>query len=292
MKTIIVPTDFSKDALHAAEYALCLSSAMQVDLTLCHAFEVPVNMAMFPVEAWPLTDQKSVLKDTTEGLSSLAKKLSILIESDSTDHTYHPKISYHSEQGSLLHVINSQLKTHAVNLVVMGLHGAGALSRFFMGSESHYVIAKAYYPVILIPKNVVFKQIRKIAFATDLGDKDIRVIHSLAGFAKYFNAEILLFNICENQIDAKQHIKKVNAFLEDIVNKIDYDHIYYHHAEDAEVDKGLKWIANNSEIDLMVMVHHKSNWVAQLFTGSHTQELATEIKIPLMVIPDNTYSVF
>lgn len=274
MKTILVPTDFSKPAENAARYALQLARYLEADISLCHAFFVPTVTPMAAQVAWPLYDYSGLKQDTDNALESLVKKLGV---KDGTNTV-----------GQFTTVVTERVTQEKADMVVMGMSGAGALSKFFLGSNSQKMIDAASFPVLLVPAEFAFSGIKKIAFATDLSSGDIKVIHSLAGFARRFNADLLVTHIT----DHSENTEKSDAFLNEITCKINYDKIYYRQVKNADIDEGLDWLSDHGFIDMLVMVHHHRNFLDRLFTGSHTQRQIRHIHVPLFVFPVDVHPVF
>jgi len=54
MKTILVLTDFSINADHAAHYALKLAQRIGANLLLCNMYELPQDITTTDRKNWPL----------------------------------------------------------------------------------------------------------------------------------------------------------------------------------------------------------------------------------------------
>jgi len=283
MKKILVPTDFSLPAENAAVYALNLAKSISANILLFNAIRIPANAPLAAQVNRPLVDYNTLKEEVTRELHELSQKLKM--DDTGASLPVYPAIQYKSQAGSVTTVVSHIFEQEKAFLVVMGLSGEGAVSRFFLGSNSRDLIDKANFPVLLVPSNSKFNGIRKIAFATDLSEKDIEVIHCLAGFAAYFNAEILLAHVSENKAEDAAHQRKLTAFLSDVTCKINYPHIYYRHINQGDVDQGLDWLAEHGLIDILVMVHRHNNLIGDLFHRSHTQKVARHIDIPLLVYP-------
>lgn len=274
MKTILVPTDFSAPAENAARYALQLARYLEAEISLCHALFVPSVTPMAAQVAWPLYDYSALKQETDKELELLVKKLRVKKGT--------------SAIGQLTTVVSERVVQEKAVMVVMGMSGAGALSKFFLGSNSQKMIDAANFPVLLVPSEFAFSGIKKIAFATDLSSGDIKVIHSIAGFARRFNADLLVTHITDNA----ENRKKSDSFLNEISCKINYDKIYYRQVKNADIDEGLAWLSDHGFIDMLVMVHLHRNFLDRLFMGSHTQRQIRHIHIPLFVFPVDVHPVF
>ena len=291
MKTILVPTDLSPAAEYAARYAFQLAKGMKANLQLFNAIIVPAAAPMAAISAWPVVDYEAADQQTTAELKTLADKLiweNATIEAQSS---FQPSITYKTEVGAVKDLVCELAHKEKPNLVVMGRSGISGLQRFFFGSNTSDMIDAANFPVLLTPPGVEFKGIHKIAFATDLNPGDLDVIHSLVGLAAAFNAELLLVHITGEKYDLKDHQHKIQAFLSDIACKINYSKIYYRHVEHMGIDKGLDWLSQYGQIDLLAMVHRNSDVFKRIIKPSHTQKLAEHIELPLLVFPPDCCAV-
>lgn len=283
MKKILVPTDFSPPAENAAVYALNLAKSISANILLCNAIRIPASAPLAAQVTLPLVDYNSLKEEVTLNLDELSQKLKM--DDVGASLPVYPTIQYKSQAGSVNTVVKHIFEQEKACLVIMGLSGEGAISSFFLGSNSRDLIDRANFPIILVPAKSKFNGIRKIAFATDLNESDIEVIHCLAGFAAHFNAEILLAHVSENRAEDAAHQRKLTAFLSDVTCKINYPRIYYRHINQRDVDQGLDWLAVHGLIDILVMVHRHNNLIGDLFHRSHTQKVARHIDIPLLVYP-------
>lgn len=291
MKTILIPTDFSPNADHAAFYALELGKKMKAGLILCNAIMVPAAARMSPQVAWPLMDLGTLRKDATHQL----KKLSDQLKKSSLDAGIsieeHPPVEVSAEVGTVPEMLKVLVEKEKVNLVVMGTSGVGGLNRFFLGSTSRDLIDKANFPILLVPPGTDFKPLKRIAFATDLSEGDLELIHSLTFFARPFNAEILIVHITPDDFDQEVNKKKIDDFLNEVTCKLHYHKIYYRHVKDRSVNEGLTWLTDHVDIDMLAMVHRRHSFIKRLFEGSHTQKMAVHVKLPLLVFPPKTHTV-
>jgi len=283
MKKILVPTDFSPPSENAAVYALNFAKSISANILLCNAIRIPVGAPLAAQVTRPIVNYDTLKEEVTRELDNLSQKLRG--EDIAASLPVYPTIQYKSQAGSVTTVVSHIFKQEKACLVIMGLSGEGAVSRFFMGSNSRELIDKAKFPVLLVPAITKFNGIKKIAFATDLSEGDIEVIHLVADLAAHFNAEVLLAHVSNhNEVD-KVHQRKITAFLSDVTCKINYPRIYYRHINQHDVNQGLDWLADHGMIDILVMVHRHNNLIGDFFHRSHTQKVARNIDIPLLVYP-------
>lgn len=283
MKKILIATDFSVAADDAARYAISLARKIRTDTVLINAATVTTDS---PVEVlWPMEDYQTLIKRTDIRLKDLSKALLESMPEPAENTPDCPKISIKSDLGSVTDLLRETVQQEGIGIVVMGLSGAGNMKRFILGSSSREVIDSADYPVLLIPKGTPFKPVRKIAFATDLGLDDMEAIQAVASFAGLLNAELLIVHVIGKNID-KGMTGRIDAFMSEVKNKINYDRIYYENVYRFKVEDGLEWLKDHGETDLLVMVHRRRGVMNDFVNGSHAQKMARQTKLPLLVIPE------
>ena len=189
MKTILVPTDFSKNADNALEHAIALAKKMKAKILLIHAFQMSI---IYPDTPLQLTDEQmaSTEKEATKTLELLQKRV---IESGI------PNCEYINQAGFTVDVILESADKFHPDLVVMGTRGASGIRGFLVGTNTAKVIEKARCPVIAVPEKAVYKPISKITYATDLLTSDLNALNILVEFGKMFYAQITLLHVSEKE---------------------------------------------------------------------------------------------
>ena len=139
-KTILVPTDFSEPADGALDYAIALAEKIGAQVTLLHAYEIPV--LGFPDGA---------LVATADIAGRIASGAQAALEA---------AIAQRKNRGvelkALLKTGDARETIHAVaqdlnaDLIVMGTHGRRGLSRALLGSVTEYVVRTATRPVLTV----------------------------------------------------------------------------------------------------------------------------------------------
>ncbi|MEO6523315.1 MAG: universal stress protein [Mucilaginibacter sp.] len=289
MKTIAVLTDFSKRAENAARYALCLAEKIHADIKLYNSFFVPSEDPLSAQIAWPMEDYEALKRESLHQLELFGAKLKKEYSVGMTG-TFKPAIEYECHDGNFNTYLKGLEAEKDTVLLVIGDHEKG-MSTWMTGNHLDEIIDQVSLPVLVIGEHQKFQQIDKIAFATDLNTGDIEQIHSLAGLAGTFNAELLIVHIADEKYDDLELQYKVDTFLSDITSKIDFAKIYYRRVKSIDVGHGLNWISEHGQIDMLVMVHRHKTFLQNLFKSSFTKEVAATIHLPLLIFPSPAYAV-
>jgi nucleotide-binding universal stress UspA family protein len=280
MKTLLIPTDFSANATHAAEYGYSLAKQLKASIILCNSVIVPAEIPQAGLVVWPMEEYDTLIESSAEELKKLKSRLTKDTEG------FKPSVSCFNDAGVLTDVVGDLCATKSVDLIVMGTHGSTGLPSFFLGNHSRSMIESATRALLLVPPCASIKPVKKIAFATDFNqpEDDLRTIYALIPMAKLLNAEILLTHIYDEKQQSPDFEKWMNAFLTDLSNKANYPNLYYRLVKNSRAEAGLDWLCANGQVDILAMVHRPHNFLYNLLKGSHTQKVASHISIPLLVM--------
>lgn len=287
MKKLLVATDFSAAARHAAEYGYLLAKELKAALFLCNTITIPAEVPMSGLAFWPQGESDTLLDDSTEELKRLKAHL------EQTDHTvtFRPPVDYLNDAGSVGNIINDSAFKQHVDMIIAGAHQQDGLATFLLGNHTHELIESCIKPLLIVPGAAPFKPIKKIAFATDLEhpENDLEQLYELITLAGMLNAEILLTHIHTANNHSVNFEKEIEKFLLEISNKANYPKIYYRIIRHDKVEQGLYWLCEHGQIDMLAMVHRRQDFLDDILYGSHTKRVAGYITIPLLVYPDTKH---
>lgn len=284
MKKLLIATDFSSNARHAAEYGYLLAKQLKAGIFLCNNITIPVEIPMAGWATWPQDQGELLLEDSTEELKRLKAYL------EHTDHStsFRPPVDYLNEAGTVRQTVNEAVAKQKVDLIVAGSHDPDGLGTFLLGNHMHELIEFTIKPLLIIPNTAKFTPVKKIAFATDLEnpENDLKHFYELIEFARRLDAEILLTHIYKNEDHLLNFEKGIEKFLLEISNKANYPQIFYRVIKHDKVEMGLDWLCEQGHIDMLAMVHRPHDFLDSILKGSHTKKMAKHIAIPLLVFPE------
>ncbi len=286
MKTLLISTDFSKTATHAAAYGYNLARQIKANVILSNAVIVPAEIPQAGVVVWPMEEYNILMEDSDNELKSLRMEL----ESKNSGDGFNPTVKIINETGRLTDVVNVIVKEHEVDMVIMGTHAEDGLSTLILGNHIRQMVDSSVKPLLVVPQTAHLTSVKKIAFATDFKqpEKDLESIYNLVPFARLLNAEILITHVNREKYQPDDYQNWLKQFLTDLSNKADYPHIYYRIIKDSNTESGLDWLCKHGYIDMLAMVHRTHGFFDRLLNGSHTQKMASHITIPLLVIPETS----
>lgn len=286
MKTIAVLTDFSERSIHAARYALHLAQKINTNILVFNAFTVPAGIVLANGQVTPaLHSYRGMRQDTEHRLKKLCAQLEQEIRSQTKAWALLPAITWQCEEATVAASLPLLEQNKEIILLVAATHGASASRSFIPGNNCRALIDATRLPLLLVPNNAPVADLEKIIFATDLNRGDIVYINAVAGLSQVYNAYITIVNVGPEKPSDTEHSQRVYAFMQNMVQQVGYRHICYRNFPGQRVNKGLTAVLEKEQPDLLVMVHRQTQTSDILFSTSHTQNLADQVALPLLVYP-------
>lgn len=282
MKTILVPTDFSKNAENALHFAIVLAKQQHATLILLHAYQLAVAVAPVPFNLLIL-EKEEIKQDATNKLRTLCAQI---------DHAGGLLYEYVLEQGEAVDVISNIVNEKEVDLIVMGTKGASGLAGYIFGSVTASVIEKSNCPVMAIPESASLnKPIKKITYATDYQKNDIRNIEKIIELAEPVRAQVNIIHISGDETSSDEEMKLMSQFMKKVNDVVSYNNLSFQVLHGRDVEEELeKYIADEST-DMLMLSTHSRSFFDRLFEKSITKEVALKAKIPLVAFHSNGYSL-
>lgn len=273
MKKILVPTDFSDNAMNALRYAVDMAGADK-EFVLLNAYHTPnagtggmlvsiTDMLQEESER----DMKALLKMVKEQFGEAFKVKGV------------------SLHGELLEALERTIKMEEIQLVVMGTQGASGLKKVLIGSNTEKTIRELSVPVIAVPENGKYDGYNDIVFATDMKViNDARVMEPMLEVARKFNSRIYILYVikegAEPNIDDDIARLRLDTYFEGIEHS-------YHVVFNNDVEQGINTFIEEVNADLLAMIPRTVSFFDRLFKKSITQQFVYHTNTPLLAIHDH-----
>src|SRR5687768_9230307 len=151
MKTILVPVDFSEQSRNAVDYAAEMALYTKSKLILLHIYDNTPPALDIPMVV-PMTEVE-------RGIKEELNRISRNIEQKYGDNLIQRSLV---KLGFVVEEINLAAEENNVDLIIMGMAGAGYLAERLLGSTATSVIRRSKKPVLVIGSQMHFKKPRKI----------------------------------------------------------------------------------------------------------------------------------
>lgn len=276
IKTILVPTDYSKNAHSAAKYALEIAHRTGAKVIFFNTYYVPTYVEKVPID--PVAeedlrkDAEQILKDFSEEHSDSKKDLNI---------------ECIVRTGNAVEKIVSVSKEVGADIIVMGTKGSTGVSEFVFGSNTEDVILKTKLPVLAIPENSTYNGINNIVFGTAYHFSDFKAIKELAEIAKLFDANITIIHISDGEYKIGTEYDIFDSFKDKVKQQIAYSKMTFHLIEHKNIYDGLQEFIHSNKTDLLSMTSRKKALYNRLFGRSISKKMAYHTDVPLLVFKIN-----
>lgn len=258
MNTVLVPIDFSETSFNAARYAVkLLTDHPEVEIILYHTFDKP--------------DEE---ENRIEGLEELKQELS-------QNRTVN--ISVLTEQGSFLTELEKLARHRQADLIIMGITGKSSLAQVFMGSNALKMAENKFCPVMIIPSNATYSEVKNVLLTTDL--KNVVSTTPSVPIKKVistFNAKLHIVNVnSEHYIALTENYAEEQQKLREMFAEFDPE---FYFLRLYDIDDAINQFAQDKNIDLIITINKEHSLVHKLFVTSHTKKLAYQSTVPVMVV--------
>lgn len=278
MENILVPTDFSKTAKGAYDYALRLADYFDSKINVVHVYH-PSYTAEYPLGAntnlLTIEPKKELMKQfVVQGDKDAESKDSVNTMVDVSDEII---------SGFAAEEVVRMSKTEDVDLIVMGSTGDNTILEKVFGSISTEVTKNAHCPVLLVPKGAEFKAYRNIVYASDFEKIDNRIMDKIVDFAGRFSAGIHLVDVDDDEPKGRYEVSE-QAFEEQLNERLPKLEFKMAEVESHSIWEGLNRYADDHEVDLLVMVTRKRSFIENLLHKSVTRQVAIHSKLPVLIL--------
>jgi nucleotide-binding universal stress UspA family protein len=273
MKTFIVPVDFSDASENAALFAAELAKRWEAIVVLYNAFYFSIPSS----EAPALTPRlETIFSEDNAQLEEKGKEIAS---------RYNISVECFSSPLSIVDQLPVLVRKYQADLVIMGMRGINSFNRKLFGSTTVSILRIAKFPVLVIPEEVKFLEMKNIIFAYQPGsiskNNDLKL---LQGLAELFKAKVKILHVSlwgeENKdTPKKEDSDKIDTLL------LNIRHEYVQIAE-GDFLKGINKGIAESNAQLLVMVPGERNFWESLTNKSNTRKAALQTHIPLLALPN------
>lgn len=270
MKTILVPTDFSKHAKNALRVAAQIAKKNNGEIILLHMLELSTSG----------NDALNTSHEIPELMFFKNAAVAKLEELENISFLDDIKVSSIVQFNMAFEGIIENGKKHQADLVVMGSHGASGFHEMFVGSNAEKVVRNSEIPVLVIKKEDADFKVDTLTFASNFSDEIKKPFEKVVDFANYFGAHInLLYVITPNNFNTTRAAEeKVRNFIEEFHFSNYSTHIY----NDINVEKGILHFAKDSNSDVIAVCTHGRKGISHFLNGSISEDLVNHAKRPVI----------
>ncbi|MCW9037310.1 universal stress protein [Altibacter sp.] len=274
MKYILLPTDFSVNAMNAITYAMHFFKGQAIhfyvlnvqktsDYTLS---ELMTNSPSGSIYEGVLEDNEAKLQELTESLRE---------EYSEETYTFEPLLDY----DVFTDAVNQAVVTHNIDLIIMGTNGATNAREVVFGSNTLQVIRKVDCTVLTVPEDYRFVPISSVLLSLNYQTFPISQVPLLKEVLSLHKANLKVLDIKETGNAATT--KDNTANLDRLQKMLNYQ---LFRVKDIPEAMAIKAFEQLMPVELHTVIVEEQHFLDRLLFGSATSKISYESPIPLLII--------
>ena len=273
MKTILVPTDFSKTSEYACKIAAKIAKKTNATVYLIHLIELPKGVIdMAASSKFSIPESMLYLRKIREKILNFRETL----------FSKDINVEYFIKINNPFDGIQKYADKIDADLIIMGFKGHSELEEMIIGSNTEKIVRSSKRPVIIVKQDSKNFKLKNLVFASNFKEENKEVFGKFVDFANTFGSKIHLLNVntpahFQSTSEAKQKIKDFISDFNIPKHKIN---VY----SDVSVEKGILNFSKDINADLIALSTHGRTGLAHLFTGSVTKNLSKNALKPMLTI--------
>lgn len=276
MRKIVIPVDFSNNALNAIQYAVELFKYEQCEIFLLHTYAEEIYKLEEDKQSEDLENlKKETHSRTIDNLEDLEAKLKEI--SPNPRHRVKSIASY----GLLIDEVNDLVNQENADLVVMGTRGRSNNRSLTFGSNTLQVVKYVQCPVLSIPENFKFNGLSNLLFPTDfMIPYKRRELKLVAETVKSYCASVHMLYISKFPLESMRQKDNQSFFKEQLREA----QTLYHRVEAEDRVTAIMKEIDALKIDMLVMVNSRYTYLESILYESTINKISLNPRIPFLVL--------
>lgn len=270
MKTILVPCDFSKEAVEAYKFALDISEQSDLDVKVVNMIDIPVYIAGVDVPYYTYdTSLRAHLQEAAlKQFNDMKKKVG-----------GSSRVSFEVIYDNVLSGIRSLEKKESIELVVMGTTGSSGIEEILFGSNTEKVVRFCKAPVIAIRRAPDFSKIKTIVFPNDLALDQSDLINRIKDLQDFFNAQIHLLWV--NTPARFRADSEIQGMMQEFVQHYGLKGCKLVIKSDVTEESGILHYSREIGADMIAMATNGRRGLSHLLNGSIAEDVVNHVDCPI-----------
>lgn len=272
MKTILFPTDFSSNAVHASEYAGMIAKRLNAQVVLLNIYTIPtISEYQLPNEI-----ENFINQNKREAQANLEEFTKTFLKSTGLEPD---RVSTRVEYGYVSDKIVDIAHVVQANMIVMGTKGATDFLDRWLGTNAQKVMKNANCPVWIIPQKALIYYPKIFLYAADFQEDELLATHKVKEFSESFGAKCNVVHIHD------YFEKNVGHQIEETVHQIDElfdEEVSVKSLNRANVIEGLETYIHTHKPDVLALAIHEKSFFDQIFNTSITNHFVQEAHLPIL----------
>lgn len=271
MKTILVPTDFSKNSNDSLQYAIQFVNEKEHKLIFFHSFydsgldnlKDAKNINLINLEVANLTDKLNQELKNSYSLLNIPFSLNnieVIIKFGK----------------NVVQLINQTVSEKQIDLIIIATHSTTGLKAELFGSNTVKLIDTSTVPVLAIKMGYKFEIIKKIIYSTDLLNTK-KELEQLNSINEIFTAELSIVYFDNGIEKTKSELNNLK-----LIEETGLDFIKVKVNVGSHLVTEISEFVKNKRNSAVCLFHSPKKRLVSILLGSNTDEFALHLNAPLL----------
>jgi nucleotide-binding universal stress UspA family protein len=273
MKTILVPTDFSDNAMHAAHYAATLARVFDANIIFINIYTMPI-VAKYEAMTNMNTDMAEMRRITELNLIDFANNF--IRKTNFTPE----RVSQITDYGSITDSIIQKSEGQVIDMIVMATKGAHNWLDVWLSTNAEKVAKNSNCPVWIIPESAIKEYPQKILYAADFKEDEAIASAKLLALAKPLGATCKVLHV--HEYFTPQIGETIDETMENLTKHFENENITYKKIERPDIIEGLEKYIEGYNPDVLAFAIHEKSLLSKLFSTSISSHFLEKANIPML----------
>lgn len=273
MKTILFPTDFSSNALHASQYAGMIAKRMNATVVLLNVYSIPtISEYQLPneIENFINLNKSLAANNLREFTAKFIEKTGLTED----------RVKQRIEYGYIADKILDTAHEIEADMIVMGTQGASNILDKWLGTNAANVMKTAECPVWIVPKYALIEYPQKILYAADFQEDELLATNKIMTIAKPFGAVCHVVHIHDYfEMNVAHHLENT---VHQLKNEFDKEQVTVTNLRRANIIEGLETYIKTHKPDVLALAVHEKSFLSKIFDTSITEHFVEEANLPIL----------
>jgi nucleotide-binding universal stress UspA family protein len=267
MQTILIPTDFSKNALIAVYFVVNKLGTEETKYVLLNVYDIPHGgtSGLFYLMDELRKQSEKDMEDFSEALKKRFPDQDMVLET---------KLA----QGDFSDQTNIIASDIEADCIVMGTKGASGVKEVLIGSSTVSLMRNLKRPLYVVPENYQEKEIEEMIISYDGKGFPDSVVPPIRYFTDKHQLPLRILHVRIGDESPIQDWGDLKSFFNGI--KLSFHESHGDNYEDG-LKKGIE-----GEKGLLVMVRRKQTFWERFFNQSDSRKAVMHAQLPILVVPE------
>lgn len=276
MRNILIPTDFSENAMNAVRYGLELFKYEKCNFYIMHAYQDAIYKETATLTRENLEEATQIAADKSDmELKSILTKINEI--SPNPRHTYHTI----SANNILIDEADRIVDKENIDLIIMGTRGKKNDKKITFGSQTLQVLKYVQCPVLAIPDKKVYTQPKQILFPTNYlipyKRRELKLFCDMV--APYRSIIDVVYISKSKNLSLRQEDNQL--FLKEALCK---NEINFKTLDNKNVVEAIENYVKENPMDMLVMINTRESFLESFLYPSRVDQLSLELNVPFLAM--------